>query len=621
MRAPQVTGVSPDHGPDTGGNNVTVTGSGFAYVTRFKFSNSLGVGTNPHTILDDRTATVQPGADPLDELVHVWAAGPYGVAKKNGAYQYDPTSSYDPAVLSLTGWWRADYSGAPWVGTPSAGTSGSHNLTTLAADPTAGTAVNTHPPAHYASSQLAGPTALTTIWTAGAGTILALVKASSLATETGNVYDDPTVLRDTNADTGLSLTKSGARGFIYDGAYKSATAPFFPGAYHLIRVRWDSSNIGITIDNGTEIQTPAGAAAVMSGVLNSGAGYGGGFIDGDVLELVTLDSSLADIDYGHFLDYCRARYAFAATPISVSSISPSNGDVAGGTSVTITGSGFTNAVGAFVGGVPLTSFVVVNDTTITGVTGAHAAGSPVDVVVHGDTLIGTLASAYTYQFNLASLPWSAYWVDHTSAPWVGTPSTGTSGSHNVSTVNSTNGVALNGHTTADYASQVDTTAATADAFYTNSAYSGAMVFYADTATADAGSSSAYLNAQMLGYETTALFGVAFSTAGVDVWQYDGAWKTVRIACATGGWHLIEWKYDGVNLHARLDGGAWATPVAVTSGWGGFSLTTHHINLGSTSYATNFDGRLAIVLLADSVISDSDFDNTKAAINTLFGTSF
>ncbi len=61
---------------------------------------------------------------------------------------------FSPASLPLTGWWRADYTGAPYAGTASAGTSGSHSIST--ADPTpltsrawvTGTPVNGYIPAH-----------------------------------------------------------------------------------------------------------------------------------------------------------------------------------------------------------------------------------------------------------------------------------------------------------------------------------------------------------------------------------------------------------------------------------------------------------------------------------------
>lgn len=81
---------------------------------------------------------------------------------------------------------------------------------------------------------------------------------------------------------------------------------------------------------------------------------------------------------------------------AISSVSPATGTAAGGTAVTILGAGFKNATGATFGGVALTSFVVVSDTKITGVTGAHGAGAVTVAVQITGSADATLASGYTY---------------------------------------------------------------------------------------------------------------------------------------------------------------------------------------------------------------------------------
>jgi len=79
----------------------------------------------------------------------------------------------------------------------------------------------------------------------------------------------------------------------------------------------------------------------------------------------------------------------------VSSCTPNKGPPSGGTPVTIGGSGFQNARSVTVGGVALSSLVVSN-TSITGTTGAHAAGL-VDVVVNFDgSITATGANLFTY---------------------------------------------------------------------------------------------------------------------------------------------------------------------------------------------------------------------------------
>lgn len=80
---------------------------------------------------------------------------------------------------------------------------------------------------------------------------------------------------------------------------------------------------------------------------------------------------------------------------TVSSISPNNGTTAGGTAVTITGTGFQSGATVTVGGVAATSVNVVSATTITALTGAHATGT-VSVVVTSSSVPATLASSYFY---------------------------------------------------------------------------------------------------------------------------------------------------------------------------------------------------------------------------------
>jgi len=94
---------------------------------------------------------------------------------------------------------------------------------------------------------------------------------------------------------------------------------------------------------------------------------------------------------------------------TVDSIAPATGAAAGGTAVTIKGSHFARGADVIpggvepvegtatvtIGGVACTNVEVVDDETITCVTGAHAAGA-VNVVVTTDSGAVTDAAAFTY---------------------------------------------------------------------------------------------------------------------------------------------------------------------------------------------------------------------------------
>lgn len=79
----------------------------------------------------------------------------------------------------------------------------------------------------------------------------------------------------------------------------------------------------------------------------------------------------------------------------ISVVSPATGAAAGGTRVTVTGSGFTPDTTVSVGGVAATSVVVNTPSQIACTTGAHAAGV-VSVAVTTDASTITKATAFTY---------------------------------------------------------------------------------------------------------------------------------------------------------------------------------------------------------------------------------
>jgi hypothetical protein len=93
----------------------------------------------------------------------------------------------------------------------------------------------------------------------------------------------------------------------------------------------------------------------------------------------------------------RFTYVDVTGPVAtVAGVSPSSGPTSGGTTVTITGSGFLDALGVTFGGIPA-SFVVNDDTSITAISPALAA-STVDVAVAtsgGSSALGA-ADAFTY---------------------------------------------------------------------------------------------------------------------------------------------------------------------------------------------------------------------------------
>jgi len=89
---------------------------------------------------------------------------------------------------------------------------------------------------------------------------------------------------------------------------------------------------------------------------------------------------------------------------TVSSITPNSGPTAGGTSVTISGSGFLSGATVSLGGTLATNVAVPNSNTITATTGASSAGIVDVVVTNQDGQAGTFVQGFSYANPQASVP-------------------------------------------------------------------------------------------------------------------------------------------------------------------------------------------------------------------------
>jgi IPT/TIG domain len=95
------------------------------------------------------------------------------------------------------------------------------------------------------------------------------------------------------------------------------------------------------------------------------------------------------------------RFTYTSSAPTVTGVNPNNGPVAGGTAITISGTNFVNGATASLGGTAATNVVVVNSTTITAKTAAHAAGAVTVTVTNPDTQSGSLANGYTYNATIS----------------------------------------------------------------------------------------------------------------------------------------------------------------------------------------------------------------------------
>jgi large repetitive protein len=106
------------------------------------------------------------------------------------------------------------------------------------------------------------------------------------------------------------------------------------------------------------------------------------------IQVTTPNGTSAKVAAGGF------TYEVAPT---VTGVSPNVGPTAGGTNVTVTGTGFTGATSVIVGGIGAKNVVVVNDSTITATMPADTAGlHNIQVTAPGGASAKVAADGFTY---------------------------------------------------------------------------------------------------------------------------------------------------------------------------------------------------------------------------------
>jgi IPT/TIG domain len=138
---------------------------------------------------------------------------------------------------------------------------------------------------------------------------------------------------------------------------------------------------GATVDlGGSACNSPVITASSITCTTSARAGGG----------VVTVTVTNTDGQSGNF-----ASFTYEPPPVIVS-VSPNVGTIAGGTSITITGTGFVAGATVDIGGVPCVTGIITT-TSIPCTTGAHTTpGAKTITVTNVDTQTGSQAFAFTY---------------------------------------------------------------------------------------------------------------------------------------------------------------------------------------------------------------------------------
>ncbi|WP_345718827.1 beta strand repeat-containing protein [Kineosporia mesophila] len=407
--APSVSALTPDAGPESGGTVVTITGTGFTDATQVRFGSSVATFT---VSTDTRiTATAPAGTGSVDVTV----TGPGGVSVLSVAdrFRYAPVpvvTSLSPVfgptaggtTLTLTGTGLTDVSSLAVGGSSVSFTVVSDSVVTLVTPPglpgnaavVVTTAGGTSAPISFRyadapsvsglspdAGPLGGGTAVTVTGTDFApgstvtfGGVAAVVQ-----------YVSPTQLIADSPARG----SAGAVNVVVATAYgTSATGNLFT---YKVSPTFSGVSPGAGPEAGGTLVTVDGSGFTGASNVSFGGVAGTGLTvssDTRITVFAPAGSGIVDVVVtapgGVSAVSVAGRYRYAPVPV-VTRVNPSSGPLSGGTSFTVTGSGFSAATDVTVDGVSV-GFSLVDGSTLTLTTPSHAAGSvPVVVVTPGGT--------------------------------------------------------------------------------------------------------------------------------------------------------------------------------------------------------------------------------------------
>jgi hypothetical protein len=330
------TAITPPTGPTTGGQTVTITGSGFGPDTTVEF------GANPAT-----GVVVNADGTSLTAVTPVGTAGPTTVTVANPGSSAELAYTYvEPAAATLTPPTGPEYGGTTvtitgtGLSTVTGVDFGGDTATIVSVNPDGTQVVVTSP--------------------AGTGTVdvtLELAGGSTIASAQDFTYVPLAV---TNVDPDSGPSTGGSTVTITGAGLAGTTGVTFGGAPGTI--------VGTPTDTEITVTTPPGAVGPV-----------------DVVIQVPGDDEVVEDGF---------TYIFVA-PL-VSDISPSAGPTAGGQTVVITGEGLGGVTDVLFDGAPATIVGTPTDTRIEVVTPAGAAGAAdVVIVLPGDDLV--IGDGYAYR--------------------------------------------------------------------------------------------------------------------------------------------------------------------------------------------------------------------------------
>lgn len=353
---PNVISISPTQGPQGGGTAVTITGAEFlgSFLDGTLIATINGQSlVNPLLASATQITGLAPNFGGTTGALTVSVQSLAGTNSLPGGY----TSVGAPALTGII----------PAIGSTAGGTA----VTISGSGFVAGAGVT------FGGSALVG---------------LTVVDGNTITgtTPTGARGNAPVTITTSGGSASL------ATGFRYVGSPQvtgispSAASTGAGGSITLFGIDLDGSDVGTSTTATIGGSALTGLTVVDANTITGTKPAGSEGIVDVVVTTTEGTSTLAD------------AFTYLASPPTISSISPSTGSTAGGTTFTIAGTGLTTGTSVTIGGAAVSGLAFASATSMTGLTPAGSVGAQ-DVVVTNAAGTATLTGGFTYTVSAPTL--------------------------------------------------------------------------------------------------------------------------------------------------------------------------------------------------------------------------
>ncbi len=321
---PVVSGVSPSSGPSAGGTVVTVTGTGFTGTSSVVFGNTVA---SSFTVVSDTSLTATSPHQAAGQInVHVVTPGGKSHTNSVDLFTYSAAAA-TPAVSAVS---------------PSSGPAAGGTVVTVSGTGFTGATSVVFGNVAGTSLTVLSDTSLTVTSPAeGAGQInVHVITPSGRSPVVGTDLFTYAALP---AVTGVSPASGTGSG----GTVVTVTGTGFAGASSVLFGNVAGTSLTVVSDTSLTVTSPAEAAGQIH------------------VHVITPNGKSKTV--------ATDLFTYPPAP-AVTGVSPAVGPHAGGTVVTVTGTGFTGATSVLFGSNAGTSLTVVSDTTITITSPPHSTG-------------------------------------------------------------------------------------------------------------------------------------------------------------------------------------------------------------------------------------------------------